>query len=140
MTFTKLDGSKLKLKKNIRVYVAAYRKWNGKDARLAKSITAHIVGVKNAKYTNIKKIKLSKRSYTLKAGKTTKIKAKAVLVDKKKKPLPDSYAPMFRYASGNRNVATVDKNGTIKATGQGTCFIYVYAKNGYAKKVKVTVG
>ena len=30
-------------------------------------------------------------------------------------------------------------NSLIKAVGKGTCTIYVYARNGYAKKVKVTV-
>ena len=139
MTFTKLNGSKLNLKKNVKVYVVAYRKVNGKETKLARSITAHIVGSKNAKYTNVKKIKLYKSKYTLKANKTATIKAKIVLVDKKKKQLSDSHAPEFRYASGNTKVATVDKNGKIAAVKKGTCYIYVYAKNGYAKKIKVTV-
>ena len=139
MTFAKLNGSKLNLKKNVKVYVVAYRKVNGKETKLARSITAHIVGSKNAKYTNVKKIKLSKSKYTLKANKTATIKAKIVLVDKKKKQLSDSHAPEFRYASSNTKVATVDKNGKITAVKKGTCYIYVYAKNGYAKKVKVTV-
>ena len=139
MTFTKLNGSKLNLKKNMKVYVVAYRKVNGKETKLARSITAHIVGSKNAKYTNVKKIKLSKSKYTLKANKTATIKAKIVLVDKKKKQLSDSHAPEFRYASSNTKVATVDKNGKITAVKKGTCYIYVYAKNGYAKKIKVVV-
>ena len=139
MTFTKLDGSKLNLKKNIKVYVVAYRKVNGKETKLAKSITAHVVGTKNAKYTNVKKIKLSKSSYTLKVNKTATIKAEIVLEDKKKKQLSDGHAPEFRYASSNTKVATVDENGKIKAVGKGTCYIYVYAKNGYAKKIKVVV-
>ena len=45
----------------------------------------------------------------------------------------------FRYATSKSSVATVGKDGTIKAQGKGTCYIYVYAQNGYAKKVKVTV-
>ena len=139
MTFAKLNGSKLNLKKNVKVYVVAYRKVNGKETKLARSITALIVGSKNAKYTNVKKIKLSKSKYTLKANKTATIKAKIVLVDKKKKQLSDSHAPEFRYASSNTKVATVDKKGKITAVKKGTCYIYVYAKNGYAKKVKVTV-
>ena len=139
MTFTKLNGSKLNLKKNVKVYVVAYRKVNGKETKLARSITAHIVGTKNTKYTNVKKIKLSKSKYTLKVNKTATIKAKIVLVDKKKKQLSDSHAPEFRYASSNTKVATVNKNGKITAVKKGTCYIYVYAKNGYAKKVKVTV-
>ena len=132
-------ANKLNLKKNIKVYVIAYRKVNGKETKLAKSITAHVVGTKNAKYTNVKKIKLSKSSYTLKANKTATVKAEIVLEDKKKKQLSDGHAPEFRYASSNTKVAAVDANGRIKAVGKGTCYIYVYAKNGYAKKIKVVV-
>ena len=62
-----------------------------------------------------------------------------VLVDAKKKQLSDSHAKQFRYASSNTKVATVNANGKITAKKKGTCYIYVYAKNGYAKKIKVTV-
>lgn len=72
-------------------------------------------------------------------GKTFKIKAKVVPADSKKKELSDRYAKTFRYASSNTKVATVDINGKIIAKKMGTCYIYVYAKNGYAKKIKVTV-
>ena len=53
--------------------------------------------------------------------------------------LGDSHAPIFRYVSTNEKVATVDENGKIKAKGKGNATIYVYAKNGLAKKVKVKV-
>ena len=139
MTFTKLNGSKLNLKKNFKIYVVAYRKVNGKETRLAKSIVAHIVGTQNKTYTNVKNIKLSKSSYTLKAGGTAEIQAEAVLADENKEQLPDSHAPQFRYASGNTKVAAVDDNGKITAVKKGTCYVYVYAKNGYAKKVRITV-
>jgi len=39
----------------------------------------------------------------------------------------------------NKRVANVSKKGKIKATGKGNCTIYIYARNGYAKKIKVTV-
>ena len=41
--------------------------------------------VKNTKYTNVKSVKLTKSKYNVAVGKTDKIKAKVVLVDKKKK-------------------------------------------------------
>ena len=105
-----------------------------------KTITAHIVGSKNTKYTNVKEIKLtSKSSVTLAVGKTSTIKAKVVLVDAKKKQLSDAHTKEFRYVTSNKKVATVSSEGKIKAVGKGTCTIYVYARNGYAKKVKVTV-
>ena len=95
---------------------------------------------KNAKNTNVKELKLtSKSKLALAVGKNSKIKAKVVLVDSAKKQLSDSHTKEFRYASSNKKVAAVDKNGKITAKAKGTCYIYVYAKNGYAKKVTVTV-
>ena len=99
-----------------------------------------IIQAKNTKNTNVKELKLtSKSKLALAVGKTSKIKAKSVLVDPAKKQLSDSHTKEFRYASSNKKVAAVDKNGKITAKAKGTCYIYVYAKNGYAKKVTVTV-
>ena len=53
--------------------------------------------------------------------------------------LSDRHAPKFRYASTDESIATVDKKGKVTGVSAGTCYVYVYAKNGYAKKVKVTV-
>ena len=136
---TKINGKKINLKKNYKVYVAAYKMVDGKKKVLAKTIMGHVVGRKNTKYSNAKKITLSKSSYTVKVGKTAKIKAKTVLVQKGKKQLSNAHAAEFRYASSNKKIATVDKNGKIKGIAKGTCTIYVYARNGYAKTVKVTV-
>ena len=134
LTVTKVNGKKLNLKKNYKIYVIAYQEVNGKKKELAKSITAHIVGRKNAKQTNVKAIKAKKTSYTLKVGKTAKIKASTVLVNPKKMPLSDNHAKELRYVTSNKKIATVSSNGTIKAMKKGTCNIYVYAK-----KLKVTV-
>ena len=147
VTIKKLNGKKLSTTKNIKVYVAAYRTVetkNGttvtkKDVRIAKTIAGHVVGKKNKKYSNAKKIKLSKTSYTLKKGKKAKIKAKTVLQYPKRKQLGDAHAKEFRYASSNKSIATVSKSGKITAKKKGSCVIYVYARNGLAKKVKVTV-
>ena len=139
-TITKINGKKLDLKKNFKVYVKAYKLADGKKVAFGTSITAHITGTKNAKNTNVKELKLtSKSKLTLAVGKTSKIKAKVVLVDSAKKQLSDSHTKEFRYASSNKKVAAVDKNGKITAKAKGTCYIYVYARNGYAKKVTVTV-
>ena len=88
--------------------------------------------------TNVKEVKVSKSSYTLKVGKSATIKAKTVLVDKKKE-LSNAHAKQFRYVSSDKKVATVSSNGKITAVGKGSCVVYVYARNGCAKKVKVTV-
>ena len=135
----KVNGKKLDLKKNYKIYVVAYKFVNGKKVTLGRTITAHIVGKKNTKSTNVKAVKVKKSSYRLKVGGTATIKARTVLVDKNKKQLSDKHAKEFRYASSNKKVATVSSKGKIKAVGKGTCIIYVYARNGYAKKVKVTV-
>lgn len=84
-------------------------------------------------------MKVKKKSFSLKKGKTAQIEASTVLVDKTKKQLTDEHAKEFRYASTNKKVATVNKKGKIKARGIGSCVVYVYARNGYAKTVKVTV-
>jgi hypothetical protein len=135
----KINGKKLNLKKNYKVVVKAYQKKNGKNATLCKTITAHIVGKNNKKFTNVKKVVLKKSSYALKVGKTAQIKAQYKLVDPSKKELTDKHAPTWRYVSTDKTVAKVAKNGTIKAVGKGTCTIWVYARNGFAKKAKVTV-
>lgn len=135
----KVNGKKLNLKANYKVYVTAYTVVNGKKIRLCKSIPAHIVGVKNRKYTNARNIKLTKNKITLKKRKTATIKAKTILQKKRRKQLPNGHASEFRYVSSNTKIAKVNKKGKITARKKGTCTIYVYARNGYAKKVKVTV-
>ncbi|MCR4691065.1 MAG: exo-alpha-sialidase [Lachnospiraceae bacterium] len=137
-TIKKLGKKKISPSKNYTVVVKAYKIENGKKKVFAKSMKAFVAG-KKTKYTNAKKIKLKKKAYTIKVGKTKKIKAKIVKQNKKKKELPNKYAKKFRYASSDKTVATVSKKGKIKAKKAGTCDIYVYAKNGASKKIKVTV-
>ena len=139
VTITKINGKKINLKKNYKLYIIAYKLVDGEKSIRAKSITGHIVGRKNTAYTNVKGIKLAKNNYSISVGKTAKIKAKTVLVDKSKKQLSDAHAKEFRYATSNKKIATVNKSGKIKGVKAGTCTIYVYARNGYAKKIKVTV-
>lgn len=136
---TKISGKKLNLKKNYKVYIAAYKKVNGKKVVMGNTLVGHIVGKNNRAYTNVKRVKVSKGRYTLQAGKTAKIKAKTVLVDKTKKQLSDAHAKELRYKSTDTSVAVVSKKGKITAKGQGTCIIYVYARNGYARKIRITV-
>lgn len=139
VTVSKINGKKLDLKKNYKVYVAAYKLVNGKKSILGKTVVAHIVGKNNKAYTNVKQVKVANSKYTLQVGKTAQIKAKTVLVNKKKKQLSDVHAKEFRYKSTDTGVATVSAKGKITAKGRGRCVIYVYARNGYAKKVNVTV-
>ena len=133
----KLAGKKLNPKRSVKYYVVAYKTVDGKKVKLARSLTVHVVGSGNTGKSNIKSIQVTKKNYTLKKGKTAKIKAKLVLYQKGKKTL--DHERKFRYATSNDKVATVSKNGKIKVVGKGKCDIYVYAQNGCAKKIKVTV-
>lgn len=139
LTLKKVNGKKLDLKKVFKVYVLAFKQEEGKNVTLAKTITAHVVGSKNTKYTNVKAVKVKKSSYNLRKGGTAVIKAGTVLVSRNKKKLSNEHAKEFRYASTNNKIATVSKKGKIKAVGKGSCSIYVYARNGYAKRIKVKV-
>ncbi len=141
--FSELNGKAINTKKNIKLYVVAYRKVNGKYKKITSSITAHIVGSGSKKYSNVKGIKVESTKITLSLDDNTaapadiKLDPTAVLKDSSKKML--LHTAEFRYATSNSSVATVSKDGTITAKGKGTCYIYVYAQNGYAKKIKVTV-
>ncbi|MBQ9531864.1 MAG: InlB B-repeat-containing protein [Eubacterium sp.] len=134
---TKLNGKKLDQKKAVKVYVVAYRKVNGKYEKITQSVQIHVVGKKNTKYSNAKSITVKKDAYTLGVNKTATIKPTLVLQKKGKKTV--EHVAKFRYQSTNTAVATVDKNGKIKAVGKGTCTIYIFANNGKLKSVKVTV-
>ena len=138
-TITAINGKKIDQKKIFRVYVVPYKIVDGEKVALGESTAAYVAGTKNTKFSNVKKITLKKSRYTVKAGKTAKIKAKVTLVDKNKKHLPKKYAAKFRYKSSDESIATVDGNGKIKGIQKGTCTIYVYSVNGLAKKATVTV-
>lgn len=147
VTIKKLGGKQLSTKKNIKVYVAAYRKAETvskgktvlKNVCIATSITGYVTGRKNTKYSNAKEITLAKASYTLKKGGSVTIQAKTVLQYPKKQQIGDAYAMEFRYASSDKKIASVDKNGKVKAKKKGNCIVYVYARNGLAKQIKITV-
>ena len=141
--FSELNGKAINTKKNIKVYVVAYRKVNGNYKKITSSITAHIVGSGSKKYSNVKGIKVESTKIALSLDDNTTapssytLNPTAVLKDSSKKML--LHTAEFRYDTSNSSVATVGKDGTITAKGKGTCYIYVYAQNGYAKKIKVTV-
>lgn len=139
-TIKKLGGKALNLKKNFKVRIKGYKLVNGEKVACGKSIIAHVVGADNKKYTNPASIKItSDKSVELDEGTSLKIKAKVTLTDATRKPLGTKHAQELRYASGNTAVATVSATGKIKAVGAGSCEIYVYARNGIAEKLTVTV-
>ncbi len=120
--------------------VKAYRLVNGKKVVTDTSISVHAV-TGGGKYGNAKAVSVTqignKRNVskiTLKMGKTAQIKAKEVKKDKK----IERHRKLC-YESSNTKVATVTPDSLIRATGKGTCTIWVYAQNGIYKALKITV-
>ena len=103
------------------------------DKVLAVSKTIH-VATNGGKVGNNTKVTLNKKKKTLKVGKTFKLKATL-----KKGALKVKIHRKVAYESDNPNVATVAKNGKIRAVKAGTCYIYAYAQNGVFARCKVTV-
>ena len=104
------------------------------------SISVHVV-TGGGKYGNAKAVSVTQignkknvSKITLKMGKTAQIKAKEVKKDKK----IERHRKLY-YESSNTKVATVTPDGLIRATGKGTCTIWVYAQNGVYKALKITV-
>lgn len=120
--------------------VKAYRLVNGKKVVTDTSISVHAV-TGGGKYGNAKAVSVTQignkknvSKITLKMGKTAQIKAKEVKKDKK-----IVRHRKLCYESSNTKVATVTPDGLIRATGKGTCTIWVYAQNGVYKALKITV-
>jgi len=137
-----LDASKTSwTKKKLRKNTGYKFRVVAKDASgkvICKSVICHAyTGNVWGKYTNVKSLKLTKSSYTLKKGGKAKIKAKQTRVRPDKKLC--HHAKMLRYKSNNPSVAKVDKSGKITAVGTGECKIYVQTVNGIWKTVKVSV-
>ena len=120
--------------------VKAYRLVNGKKVVTDTSISVHAV-TGGGKYGNAKAVSVTQignkknvSKITLKMGKTAQIQAKEVKKDKK----IERHRKLC-YESSNTKVATVTPDGLIRATGKGTCTIWVYAQNGVYKALKITV-
>lgn len=135
----KINSRKLDTKKNYKLYVVAWQKKNGKKSTLAKTLTIHVAGIDSVKYTNVKSIKGKKTSYALKKGGMVSLRLRAVLYDRRKKQLSAAHTKEFRYLSSNKKIATVTAGGKVKAKGAGICTVYVFAKNGCKRKIKIRV-
>ena len=100
---------------------------------LAVSKTIH-VATKGGKVGNNTKVKLNKKKLSLKKGKSKKVKATL-----KRGSLKVKIHRKVAFESTNPKVAKVSSKGKITAKKKGTCYVYAYAQNGVAAKVKVTV-
>jgi len=82
-------------------------------------------------------VKVDKSSLKLKVGAVKTIKALVKGVKSDRKVL--AHARKLCYFTNDRNVATVTQTGKIRATGIGSCTVYVMANNGVRASVKVRV-
>ena len=130
----KVAGKKLKRNKIYKMQVRAYRMTGGEKEYIADGAILHVVSDKNPVYTNAKKVRVSKKKYSIKAGNTSRIRASVI-----KRLLPEGHGPKLSYVSSNKSVANVSRNGKITAKRKGTCTIYVRALNGQSEKITVKV-
>ncbi len=137
VVLTRLNGTKLNYKKNIKYIIKAYTAAGSTKTYIAVSQTGSVTGKKTAAYTDIKRIKTKRKSYKLATGK--KVSLNAVVIGKNAAKKLTKSDKKLRYLSSDTTVATVTKKGKIRAVKSGTCTIYVTAGNGLTKKVKVTV-
>lgn len=134
----KLSMSHKKLKKDheYKYFIAAYKMVEGRKIYIARSNNVH-VALKQASTTNAASIKVNRTEIALSVGKTFQLKCSLKAEDSRKDLV--SHTSPFRYYTTNSKVATVNKDGVIKAKGKGVCTIYILANNGVYKKVTVTV-
>ena len=134
----KLSMSHKKLKKDheYKYFVAAYKMVEGRKIYIARSSDVH-VALKQASTTNAASIKVNRTEIALSVGKNFQLKCSLKAEDSRKDLV--SHTNPFRYYTTNSKVATVNKDGVIKANGKGVCIIYILANNGVYKKVTVTV-
>ena len=122
-----------------KAYVKAWRKVKGVKTYIGKAspIVHAIAGGYTNKAANPKKVTLSAYKVKLAVGKSKVVRASVTGVKSGRQVL--AHVNLARYYSSNRNVATVSSTGKIRATGVGSCTIYVLANNGVRATVRVTV-
>ena len=135
-TFTTIAGKKVKKGTYYKFIVVALDK-NNKVVTTSKVVHAATKGGKagNPKGVKVSKSVISKAAH-LKKGKSLALKA-TQMADPHNLKVPNH--AHLRYESGDTKVATVSGKGIVKGIGKGKCTIYIYAQNGIAKEVKVTV-
>ena len=134
-TLKKIKGKKLA--KGV-YYKFAVIALNGNGKVVTSSKFAHIATLGKNATSNPAKVttKAKKDKVTVEVKKTFKL-AGSYASSAKKYKIKKILA--MRYESTNTKVATVTSKGVIKGIKKGTCYVYAFAQNGIAKKIKVTV-
>ena len=129
----------LKPNKYYRYVVVAYQNvGSGKeDLRVLSCSPVIIAATLGGKYRNTQAVTFSSKKISLKKGKKQKLGAALV----SKASIGKKYRTFLkmRYESSDPAVATVSRNGRIKAVSKGTCYVFAYAQDGIFKRIKVTV-
>ena len=133
ITSTSFTQKKLKKGTYYKYLVVAI---NAKGKTITTSKTIHIAtsGGKVGNPTKVTTV-AKKDAVSIKAKKTFNLKAKSVAPKK----VTVKKHRVIKYETTNPKVATVSSKGVIKGVKKGTCYVYAYAQNGVAKKIKVTV-
>ncbi|MBE5901638.1 MAG: hypothetical protein E7280_07010 [Lachnospiraceae bacterium] len=138
LLLTQVGGKHVNAKTNYKVCVYACKLVDGQRVKVFQSLIGYVVGTQNKKYTNTRIMTVRQTHCFMEVGDTNKMGAKVYLMDKKKKLVP-GYTSKFRYCSSNPEIVSVSKSGKLTAVSPGTCVVYVYAKNGVARKTTVKV-
>lgn len=137
-TITKMHGTALSKCGIVKIQVKAYKLVNGKKKYIDKSVLLHIV-LNSEKRTNIKKVTLAKKAYTMSVKRAVTLKPVFTPANASKLLLGAEHGPRAFYYSTNTNVAIVDANGVVKAKASGKCTIYVISISGVSSPVQITV-
>ena len=136
----KYTKTKLRTKTSYKAFIMVYKIVDGVKIYTDTSFIMHTyTSGKSGSRTNPAKVSVKKSKFTLEVGKTAKIKGKVIKPKKNRKLKISRHTPQLRYISSLKDVATVSKDGKIKAENKGTCKIYAIAVNGVKKAITVTV-
>lgn len=123
----------LKANKYYKYVVIAYKNVDNQRITLSASKTIFVT-TKSGKYDNPKAPKATKAKLSVKEGKKAAIRASQAKIKKKLRKLA-----AIRFESSNTKIATVNSKGVVKGVKKGSCKVYIYAQNGLAKTVKISV-
>ena len=125
--------------------IKAYKLVDGKKVIIAQSVGIHAAtkGGKHCVASAVKVTKLAGKKVSGTSLKLTIAKGKNAQITVSETPAEKNktihYHRAICYETSNSKVATVTKSGKIKAVGEGTCKIWVYAQNGVYKTITITV-